>query len=386
MLEPLVVDVFGPLGDPMFRLPYSKASWSDSISETGSLQLDVDYSREVLRIPRGLRELLKLWGVIIAAHRFDLVSGVDVVKHAGPLTDYTWDHQSRKLQLTCGGGWSLTSTRLVLNHTLESGWVDGDVLVDEEHPAGAWVLTLTGSYSDIARGLVAEAMKWGALPITLPSVQGGSRTRTYNGYDVAKVSDRLDELAKLADGNEIRFDPRLKSDGTLTFDLRSGSNIVGHEAEIIDHSWLEDTDFGAWHADVPGQRVKLKTVVGSGSGMTNQVYVIGGKHGDKTVMARVTDNSSVLPLLIQSADTTHTTATELATLRAYAQAGVAYGAYPDETFSLEVGEEFPVRPGDYADVWVEDDFLGDMMLQLKITDVDGSSDSDWLTVQARERG
>jgi hypothetical protein len=114
----------------------------------------------------------------------------------------------------------------VLNHALDTGWVDGDVLVDDEHPAGAWALTLTGSYSDIARGLVAEAMKWGALPITLPPVQGGTRTRTYSGYDVAKVADRLDDLAKLADGDEIRFDPRIRPDGSLTFDLRSQPEIV----------------------------------------------------------------------------------------------------------------------------------------------------------------
>lgn len=378
MLEPLYVDVFGPLGDPMFRLPYSKAGWADTISEPGSLSVDVDYSREALSIPSGLHELLKLWGVIIAAHRYDPATDSEDVKHAGPLVDYRWDAKGRKLSLSCGGGWSLTSIRLVLNHALDTGWVDGDVLVDDEHPAGAWALTLTGSYSDIARGLVAEAMKWGALPITLPPVQGGTRTRTYSGYDVAKVADRLDDLAKLADGDEIRFDPRIKPDGSLTFDLRS-------QPEIVDHAWLEGGTLGAWHADLPGQRIVLSSVDGRGSGMTNQVYAIGGKHGDKTVMARVTDKHSALSLLIQSADTTHTTASELATLRAYAQSGIAYGAYPDETYSIEAGEEYPVRPGDQADMWVEDDFLGERMLKLKITDVSGSSDSDWLTVQARER-
>jgi hypothetical protein len=377
-LDPLVCDVFGPLGDPMFRLPYTAAQWSDSINEPGSLSVDVDYSREALSIPSGFHDLLKLWGVIIAAHRYDPASDSEDVKHAGPLVDYHWDHDGRKLSLSCGGGWSLTSTRLVLNHALDDGWVDGDVLVDEEHPAGAWALTLTGSYSDIARGLVAEAMKWGALPITLPPVEGGTNTRTYNGYDVSKTSDRLDDLAKLADGNEIRFDPRIKPDGTLTFDLRS-------HPEIVDHAWLEGKALGAWHADVPGQRIVLSSVDGKGSGMTNQVYAIGGKHGDKTVMARVTDKHSMLPLLIQSADTTHTTATELKTLRQYAQSGVAYGAYPDETYSLAVGEDYPVKPGDWADVWVEDDFLGGRMLELKITDVDGSADSDWLSIQARER-
>ena len=41
--------------------------------------------------------------------------------------------------------------------------------------------------------------------------------------------------------------------------------------------------------------------------------------------------------------------------------------------------------GDNIDVTVSDDFLGDTLLQLKVTDVSGTSDSDWVTVGAQER-
>jgi hypothetical protein len=45
-----------------------------------------------------------------------------------------------------------------------------------------------------------------------------------------------------------------------------------------------------------------------------------------------------------------------------------------------------VRPGDWADLKVEDDFMGEQLLKLKVTDVDGSDSNDWLDIQARLRG
>jgi hypothetical protein len=54
--------------------------------------------------------------------------------------------------------------------------------------------------------------------------------------------------------------------------------------------------------------------------------------------------------------------------------------------SIEVGEEYHVMPGDIADLRVDDDFMGEKLLHLKITDVSGDSSKDLLTVQARSRG
>ncbi|MEE8735347.1 hypothetical protein [Bifidobacterium subtile] len=376
-MDPLVIDVFDALGYPMFRLPYTSCNWSDTINDPGSLNVDVTYTTTTMKVPKGLYNQLKLWGVILAAHRLDEQTNTEIVTHAGPLEDYNWDAPNRKLSLSCGGGWSALTKRLALNHSLDISWLDGDILIDEEHPAGAWALTLTGSYSDIMRGLVNESMQWGALPITLPTPEGGTQTITYNGYDLATVASLLDDLTKLADGNELRFDPRIQANGTLTFDMRS-------QPEINDHQWLEGTELGAWDSTVPGQRVVFAGVSGKGAAMTNQVFAIGGKSGDKTVVARVTQKNQ--PNILQSADKTHTTIVDLKQLRQYAQSGIAYGSYPDETFKVRVGDEYPVRPGDWADLKVEDDFMGEQLLKLKVTDVDGSDSNDWLDIQARLRG
>lgn len=380
-LEPLVCDAFDYLGNPLFRLPYTGASWQDSISEPGCLSINVQYSTTAMRVSGGLFSRLKLWGVMFAIHRYDPETDTENIKHAGPLVGYDWDHKAGKLSLTCGGGWSYLTRRLVLNHDLDAKWRDGDILVDDEHPAGAWLSSYSGSYRDIATGLVREAMKWGALPFTMPPTDGGkAHTLNYAGYDNALVSDRLDDLSKLEDGHEIRFDPYITSDGRLSFLLRS-------EPQIVDHNWAEGSTLGAWDTTIPGQRVIFSGITGDGSNMTSQVYATGGKNDDKTLMCRRTDTyltGEGYPLM-QSSDTEHTTVSDLKTLQGYTRSDIAYGMRPDETWKLEVGEEYDVRPGDWADVKISDDFIPYRTVPLKITDVSGSSDSDWLTIQARER-
>jgi hypothetical protein len=362
----------------MFQLPYTTAQWSDTINESGSLQIGIQYSQNTLKIPKGLYDALKMWGAIIAVHRTDPTSGDEEVKHAGPLIDYDYDAIQRKLSLTCGGGWSLMTIRLALSHDLDPTWTDGTLLIDEDHGAGAWTMLLNGTYSDISRKLVNEAMKWGALPITLPELQeNGNHQLQLNGFDLTPVSDRLADITALADGPEIRFDPRITESGYLTFDLRVMS-------EIIDHQWLEGGTPGAWDSSVPGQRVRLVKVTGKGENMANQVYVAGGKSGDKTIICRKSSDPS--PVLLQVADKTRTTVTDLNILRSAAVSDIAYGSHPDETMSIEVGEEYHVMPGDIADLRVDDDFMGEKLLHLKITDVSGDSSKDLLTVQARSRG
>ena len=369
-MEPIRVEVFDWRGRPLYELPYSSCDWSESIGEAGTMQVQVRYSDRAVGVPGGLWSGLRPWRAILAA-----VRGSDVV-HAGWLTSCRWDAASATLDLSCGGGWTVLSRRLVLNHALDGQWRDGDVLIDEEHPAGAWLLTLTGSYRDIASGLVAEAMKWGSLPFVLPARDGGAHVRQYAGYDLASVADRLEELVRLEDGDEIRMDPRLDEHGVLSWLLRS-------EREIVDHDYTASGS-GMLNAAVPGSRVMVTGLTGDGAGMTGQVYATGGKTGDKTLICRAGSGIPDMPLL-QSKDTEHTTVVSLGTLKGHVRGDLAYGAAPDETITLRVGQEMPLRPGDHADVQVSDLYLGERLLRLKVTDVQGSTGSDWQDVQARER-
>ena len=373
-MAPLIVDVYDSTGVYLFRLPYTMCRGGDSINEDGSMTVDLEYSNTAMRVPGGLWSRLKLMGIIICAHNGSRI------RHAGWLTGYSWDHENNKLTLNVGGGGTIFEKRLVLNHNLNESWINGDVLIDEDHPAGDWALNLSGSYSDIMRGLVAEALKWGALPVDLPPVEGGAHNLPFNGYDFASVSERLSDLSKYADGNEIRWDASFNEDNNIRFLLRS-------EPEIVDHSWTAD-GLGEWNSTVPGQRVFLQKIDGDGKDMTSQVYAMGGKDSEKAVVYRASDNTLTdqgYPLL-QSVNSEHTTVTEVNTLKRYAESDLAYGAFPDVTFTVRVGEEHEVKVGDHADLRVEDDFLGRLVLGLKVTDVDFASDDDMQTCQARLRG
>lgn len=362
MGDPLQVQVYdSSTGRHVMRLPYSSARWSDSINEAGSMSVEMDSTRVALRLK--LHERLRPWSVILA------VTDGSRILHAGPLTDISWDAKSRKVSLSAGGGMTMLSKRLVLNRMLATSWQDGPIKTGPDDDPGPYMLRLDGSYPDIVRGLVDETMAWSPLPITLPEPEGGSYYRKYYAWDMAYVIDRIQDIIGLQHGPEVRFDPELKADGSMTYKLRAAE-------EIVDHHFR-------WSASTPGQRVYLEEVDASGSPMCTQVYITGGKEEDETVMARrwvETDGP-----LLQYADTGHSTDSDLESLQEYAMADLTIGAVPQETIKVKVGTDYDVHVGDWADMSVEDDYLGEQTLKLKITDVDGSSDDDWLSLQCAER-
>lgn len=366
MKQPLTVHAYSAVtGAHLARLPYTSCSWSDSINEPGQLSVDVDASAVSNRM--GLRDLVAEEKTIVAAQR-----GPSTIVHAGLVTSVSWDASSRKLSVQAGGGLTMLAKRLVLDHRLADAWHDGEILVDEQHPAGMMRLHLAGSYRDIIRGLVLETRKWEELPIMVGPEEGGDHERNYYAWELAYVADRISDIAHLADAPEIRFDPVVIDGGYMTFRLVA-------KDEIVDHEWK-------LNATIPGQRVYLSSYKGDGHAMTSQAYVSGGKDADKLLMARRrTDRLKGYPLM-QTADTTHTTVSRLDTLQEYAMAALSAGAWPDETYGVMVGDDYDVRVGDHMDLRFQDDYLGERLVSLKVTDVSGSSDSDWLTLQCRLRG
>lgn len=363
MEEPLTVHAYdGVTGKHVLRLPYTGAKWSDSLNDAGSLQVDVDYSSTAASAD--LRSRLPLWRTILA------LQDSKGIRHAGYLTNKTWDAGNRRLSLTCGGGMTIMTRRLVLDHRLNAGWRDGEFVSDEETPPDMMMLHMQGTYPDIIRGLVAETMRWAPLPIELPAYQGGSLYRNYYAWDMAYVYDRIQDITRLQHGPDVRMDPIMHDDGSMSFRLVSRS-------EIVDHTWR-------WNTKLPRVRVIVDSEDAAGADMTTQVYATGGKAEDKIVMAR----RYVSPpggMLLQSVDTTHTTDSDLASLQSYAMADLSQNAWPDQPLKLQVGSETPVRVGDWVDLRVVDDYLGDQLLQLKITGVDGDASNDWLSLQCKER-
>ena len=365
-LEPCTLHAYAiTTGEHLYRLPYGSARWQESIKQPGSMSCTVPLSREAKRLD--LWATLRPWKCMLALQR-----GRDVI-HAGPLTDLQWNAGSRSLSLTCGGGMTLLTKRLVLNRQLRDGWRDGTVLVDEEHPAANMTLSWrrTWWWVCICR-LILETKQWQDLPIDLPAIEEpGDKQRTYYSWDLATVADRISDIMNLAGGNEVIFDPILTPDGRLRFRMRAG------RPELI-------TTTHMWDTVLPDSRVDLESVSGSGANLTNQVWATGGKDSDKTLMCRRTMTPLAGYPLMQSANTSHTTVERLSTLQQHATGQLAAGAWPDETFSLKVGEEWDVHVGDHAITRFADDYLGDQTLELKITDISGDTGSDLLTVTCKE--
>lgn len=349
----------GKTGAHITRLAGSSASWSDNINEAGTITATVRGGKE-------LRDVLREYGAIIAA-----VSGSRVM-HAGYITRSKRDLANGTWSVDAGGGLTILDKRLVMNYALKSSWRDGTVLIDEEHPPGSWVLRLRGTYRDVVRGLIAETMKYGALPITLPAVQGGSaHDITYNGWDLAKVSERIGDIGDRDDGPEIRLDPTLTPTWDLKFELKVAT-------EIVDRRWT-------WNPLEPRSRVTLGDEDMDGEAMCTECYAIGGKDEDRMLVARASGTALTnrgWPTL-QVANTQHSTVSVLATLQSYAKADIATGDAPQRSQSILAGIEKEVHVGDWADVRVgpED---GDVMAY-KVVGVKGSTDSDMQTIECRER-
>ncbi len=352
-------------GEHVMRLPYTGCSWSDSLNREGGMTVTIDYTATAIQA--GLGSVLEEWRHIIAL--VDDHDGIRSVIHAGPLTAHEWDADTRRLTLTVGGGLTLLTKRLVLSRALRDQWRDMPVLVDETHPAGSLSLRLTGSWRDIASNLIRETIAWDWLPITVPEqLDGGTHTRTYYAWDLATVADRISDLTGLEDGIEIRFDPWVDNHGRLRFRFVAEHDLAGTPIRL--------------DATLPDTRCRLLGISADGSTLTTQVWLTGGKDGDKTLMCR--RGTSKTPIL-QTADTSHTTVEHMSTLQQHALGMLATHAWCDEAVKLEIGCEHMVRPGDALDVRVSDDWLGDTRLRLKITDVSGDSDTDWLTVTAQTR-
>lgn len=328
----------------------SSLSWSDSINEDGSISASSDSA-----IPSGIMP----YKTVIAA--IDDVG----VRHAGYVTKVSTDETTGVSTVSGGGGLTILQKRLVLNRRLKSSWRDGTVLVDDDNPPGDWVLSLKGSYRDIVRGLIDEAMAWGALPFTLPGIEGGSHERTYNCWDMATVADRILDIGGLQDGPEIRLDP-VVSDGAISFAL----NV---QDEIVDTVWR-------WNPRLPGQGVSLLDTDLDGADMCTQCFGVGGRESDELLVA-MSSGGSLEALgwpVLQAANTSHSTISVLKTLQSYVSSDVDSGDDPQDCRSLSVPSELNVRVGDWADIRG----IG----QCKVTDVSyASSSPDRIKVSVRKR-
>ena len=292
---------------------YNDLNWSDSINEPGSISFKVKDIGDV-------KETYAPWRTIAA------VLDDERVIHAGYIEQLRLDNEKHVWTVSGGGGSSILEKRLVLKRTLMSSWKNGRIKVDEKNPSSAWQLSLKGSYSDLIAMLIDETLAWGALPIKSAVRTGGSNERKYNSYDYATVLSRIEDICDLDNGPELRFDAAIDENWKLTFyqvcateSQPSPIATPGTLSPLVHQIILGDMDV-------------------DGEDMACECFCAGGKDSDKLLVSR-TRSSNLLdegyPLL-QVADKSHTSVSQISTLQSYGAAAVSAGDHEQLTYGLTV--------------------------------------------------
>lgn len=163
---------------------------------------------------------------------------------------------------------------------------------------------------------IITAAPGGDLPLALPADIAGSAERTYPGYDLASVGQRLMELAQVTDGPEFEFAPEFVDPTTkqaVRWRVRIGNPRLGNlgfpyawdqEKALIGTGFSKD---GGWRLTRDFER---------GNGM-NRDLVLG--FADTTLTANPSD------LLLENVGSGHTSTSDPGVLNSWATAAVATG-------------------------------------------------------------
>lgn len=264
----------------------------------------------------------------------------DHVLEAGPIWRWDYDGTAHHLTVVAKGMGSLLDHRLVLPADT------GDF--------AAWAAT----YRNMGRGTIAKRLvqltmghQHGDLPINLPADEPGTRTRTYRGFDLASVRQRIDELTDSEDGPEVAFQPRLSDDRLgLVWDMR-----VGTEDAPLLHQKGEDWQ---WRVGLPQGPVAGVSMSRDASGMTSEAFAADSAMEESRTIVRQRPSDARVPdvrahgfPLLQSAQgrqgDSEDGSISAATLRAWARADLAANNRPHTEVTLRVRADAHPRLGTY---------------------------------------
>lgn len=361
-------------GRRLVAVPVSACSWSVAAGSAGSIEatmplLASDFQRMRAVAVSGVwpgdglypspklfpREAVVRWAPDGRARRdiqvateptrtFAAVLAGDRVIEAGPIWVRTWDQDAGTLTIRAAGLRSIFDHRLLLSH-----------LIDWQH-AGA-IAASSLSWSGLSLGTIAKRMVQaalahvgGGLPVVLPGDQAGSATRTYPGFELATVGQRLDEIAQVEGGPEVAFDPVLTAD-------RLGVEWVMRTGTTADPTLHQDGLDWVLDASAPRGPVAGFTVTEDASSVATRALAKGSGTDEATLISRPAVRTDLLDAgfpLLESART-YSSVLEQGTVDGHARADLAGNDRPWQTWSLKVATDDRLgqyRPGDWWQVRV----------------------------------
>lgn len=329
--EPVEVMAFSTrTGRVIASLPYTgNPRWNNGVNQLGTWQATFQLrgtAESAGLSPEDLDGLAVPWRISYA-----IVSGTQIWE-AGPLVTESYQRGAGTTTLSGGGLWKfLTDKRILVNPgRAQLGAItgtDADIVfgptgytpeIGGTVPAGNRDLSL----HTIAKRIVQtiEGAAGGDLPIVYPDDIAGTSIREYPGYDLASPGQRLTDLTQVDQGPEIQFQPEFVDPLTrqaIQWRMRIGNPTLG--ALNFPHHWdsgraLIDADYGTDGSTMATRDFER------GNGM-NRDLVIG--FADNPI-----GTADPEVLLVEEAGSAHTSATDVTTLNAWAQAAVAGGGTP----------------------------------------------------------
>ncbi|MBN0040252.1 hypothetical protein JN535_08755 [Cellulosimicrobium cellulans] len=296
----------------------------------------------------------------------------DQVLEAGPIWSHDYDDDTRRLTLRSAGLWSLWDHRIVMK-----------VLAAGEDPAGSSLSWSGLSLATIAKRLVQTAIAHvgGSLPLDLPADVPGEAERTYSGFELANLGQRLEELMGVMGGPDIAFRPYLAADRLgIRWRMVTGDPLLTQSG--ADWSW----DTSAARGSTTGLSISRDA-----TGLASRWWMAGD--GVEVEMPIELVASSELtdagfPLLEQAES--RSSVSERATLRSWGEANLAQSSRPWMTWKFSARRDvYPLlgqyQPGDWARVYVPGGhpylrgLLPEGHYRTRILEISGGLD-DWVDI------
>jgi len=308
--------------------------------------------------------------------------GNETFLEGGPIWKSKFDDETSILQLAGAGLWSYFDHRKLVQ-----------VLAAGQSAASTSLTYNAAQLGLIAKRLVelAQSHTGGSLPIVLPDDAdlggaGTDHTRTYPGYELAWIGERLKQLTDVKGGPEIQFVPRRNAADNrfIEWVMRVG----------VAPSMLLTQAGTPWVFDRTTRKspVRKINVDSDGTAIASRQWAAG--QGEAEGRPIVMMDSDLLPglgfplLEDETAATDNVTTTDV--LTAYATEALAYSQRPVEAWVLTVSRDDrpnvgQYRAGDWATVRIKNhDYLYDGDYDMRILNVAGDAD-DAITLTMSER-
>jgi len=319
-------------------------SWETILNDAGTVDATVPLRRIPERERRNLLSYLEPNRCYLAA-----ITDSGKVLEAGPIWKHKLDDTSGDLTVGASGLWSIFDHR----KAIDPSWDTGTARVQDTQLR--WSGMNLGS---IAQYLTFSSLQrvGGVLPVLFQDIPDtGLAERTYPGYELGWVGERLRQLAEVSNGPDIAFEPRLTADELgIEWVMR-----VGTDVDPLLHQRGAD-----WRWDRCATRgtLKLLTVDVDATGVAQRAWSIGSGMETELLLGVAQDLTPLdagYPLL--ETDTSSTNTSLQTTLNAQATSALAVAKRPWSTWSIEVRDDVPplgdYRPGDWSSISVPDEHV-----------------------------